>query len=251
MKVLTIDLDYFMGSVIGLYEKLHVDEHPILRWQDFFDETEFRESDFFIDKGSLLYCYSVFLKSLKNNPTVSFGYDHDSILYGIKEYSNIDLINIDHHDDIVSEDFDDDSEDGYERGTNSYDGLWKEYYCASKLNRVHEGNWVSWLHSEGKLNSYTWIHNVTSNLQRNEFNVELLDEKYNCFLKEDYKFTNYNFDYVFVCLSPAYIPPTHWHYFSMFMKAYKEITDKEINLIDNRSHEFELRYIDMTNALLY
>ena len=45
--------------------------------------------------------------------------------------------------------------------------------------------------------------------------------------KENYKFDNYNFDHIFVCMSPQYIPPNHWHYFTMFISAFEEFTGKD------------------------
>ena len=106
-----------------------------------------------------MFCYNTFLKSLKNCKNVSFGYDHDSILYQISDFSNVDLINIDHHDDVFAADYNDEY----------HQFLEKEYSEIVESNKVHEGNWVAWLASKGKLKSYTWIGNQNSgNKIRNE-----------------------------------------------------------------------------------
>ena len=47
------------------------------------------------------FCFDVFLKSLKHSDSVSFGYEHDAILFHIEKFTDIELINIDHHDDIL------------------------------------------------------------------------------------------------------------------------------------------------------
>ena len=160
MRVLSIDLDYIMGPSIELYNTLFYDNNPTTRWRDLFDRSDFKENHLVIDQGSLLYCFDVFLKALKDCENVSFGYEHDSILYDIKDFSNIDLINIDHHDDVFGGDYS--GSMGYE------DGLKKEYFEIVKDNRVHEGNWIAWLASQKKLNSCVWIGNENSgNKSRN------------------------------------------------------------------------------------
>ncbi len=97
MRVLSIDLDYIMGPVIELYNGLMFNENPTIRWEQFFNKTDFNESHFRIDQSNLLFCYNTFLKALRNCDSVSFGYEHDSILFSIADHENIDLINIDHH----------------------------------------------------------------------------------------------------------------------------------------------------------
>ena len=102
-----------------------------------------------------------------------------------------------------------------------------EFYELLKHDRVHEGNWGAWLGGKEKLNSFTWIGNKNSgNKIRNKFNAEVVPNYQNV-EKEDYKFDNYNFDHIFVCMSPQYIPPNHWHYFSMFISAFEEFTGKD------------------------
>jgi len=101
-RVLSIDLDYIMGPCIELYQQLFFDGNPSTRWQHLFKYSDFTENHLYIDQEAIIYCYDVFLKSLKNNPNVTFGYDHDHILYDLEDKENIDLINIDHHDDVTS-----------------------------------------------------------------------------------------------------------------------------------------------------
>ncbi len=107
MKVLTIDLDYIMAPWIEVYQE-HApgpssssDSSGIKHWDYVYYRTEFHEQMFYIDQANLLFCFDTFLKSIKNCQNVSFGYDHDAILYDIAKFDNIDLINIDHHDDFL------------------------------------------------------------------------------------------------------------------------------------------------------
>lgn len=244
MRVLSIDLDFIMGSVIEIYQKLFWDDNPIIRWKFFYERTDFKESNFYIDQDNLLFCYEIFLKSLKKCNNVTFGYEHDAILFDIQKYDNIDLINIDHHDDVFHMSMSD-----YASG---YDALKLEYEMICSSDHVNEGNWGAWLYSRNKINSFTWIRNPTSrNVDRIDFIKSLMGNKFESYLSTEYKITNYDFDHIFVCLSPQYIPQNHWHYFTMFMMAYEEYTGKKANLIANKKFENEIKFNQVTNALLH
>lgn len=244
MRVLSIDLDFIMGSVIEIYQKLFWDDNPIIRWKFFYERTDFKESNFYIDQDNLLFCYEIFLKSLKKCNNVTFGYEHDAILFDIQKYDNIDLINIDHHDDVFHMSMSD-----YASG---YDALKLEYEMICSSDHVNEGNWGAWLYSRNKINSFTWIRNPTScNADKIDFIKSLMGNKFETYLSTEYKIRNYDFDHIFVCLSPQYIPQNHWHYFTMFMMAYEEYTGKKANLIANKKFENEIKFNQVTNALLH
>jgi hypothetical protein len=247
-KVLSIDLDYIMGPCIELYQHLFFDENPSTRWQHLFKYSDFTENHLFIDQESLIYCYDVFLKALKKNPKVTFGYDHDSILYDLEDKENIDIINIDHHDDVTAFD------SAYENLDLEHRQVLEEEVAQIKLsNRVHEGNWGAWLHLNGRLEKFTWICNPNSkNIFKNYFSEELLGDKYDCVVRTDYDFADYNFDSVFVCLSPQYTPKNHWHYFRMFMMAYEEFTGNQVNIKNiGRKYEYEQKFRSVDDAILY
>ena len=242
MKVLSIDLDYIMGPVIELYNGLYYENHPTIRWDNLFNQSNFKENHFYIDQSNLLFCYNTFLKGIKNCDSVSFGYEHDSILFSIADCENIDLINIDHHDDVFGGDYTEEmsDEDAYKR----------EFYEILKHNKVHEGNWGAWLGGNGKLNSFTWIGNENSgNKVRNEYNAEVVPSYQNV-EKEDYKFDSYNFDHIFVCMSPQYIPPNHWHYFYMFVSAFEEFSGKDA-IIHKEKYETHVRHQLIHNEILH
>ena len=231
MKVLSIDLDYIMGPTIELYNGLFFDQNPSTRWRNLYESSDFRENHIFIDQSNLMFCYNTFLKALKNCSSVSFGYDHDSILYEISKFSDIELVNIDHHDDVFAADY---------FGSRS-DFLEKEYQEILESNKIHEGNWIAWLASQNRIKSCTWIGNKNSgNKIRNDFNSQIVPNYLNV-EKENYKIENYNFDHIFVCLSPQYIPKNHWHYFSMFISAYEEFSGKDA-IIYTQKFETDIRH---------
>lgn len=234
-KVLSIDLDYITRPYAEWITHAW-DYNSDLRWNVFMEQSPFDRSHMFIDQSNLMFCFNTFLKTLKFNPKVSFGYDHDSILFAIENESNIDLINIDHHDDVF-------------HGSGTAE---EEYEMVTKFNVINEGNWGIWLHSVGKLNSFTWIMNDNSDVSdnRNSRNKEYLGDLYNFTLKDDHKFDNYEFDQVFVCLSPQYIYPDHWHYFSMFISSYEEFSGKDA-IIYTEKYETHVRHQRLHNEILH
>ena len=68
--------------------------------------------------------------------------------------------------------------------------------------------------------------------------------------KENYKFENYKFDHIHVCLSPQYIPKNHWHYFSMFINTYEHFHEKDAK-IENKKFEHDFRYKRLGNEILH
>lgn len=242
MKVLSIDLDYIMKPSIEVFNSVFFDDNPTLRWENLFNNVDFKESHFYIDQSNLLFCFNTFLKALKNCNNVSFGYDHDSILFSIAEYEDIEIINIDHHDDVFGGDYTNESP--------LEDALKQEYYEILKHNRIHEGNWAAWLSGKEKLKSFTWIGNENSgNKSRNFYNSEIIPN-YKNVEKENYKFDHYNFDHIFICLSPQYIPKNHWHYFSMFITAFEEFTGKSA-IIYTQKFETSIRHQLIHNEILH
>jgi len=242
MKVLSIDLDYIMEPSIEVFNSIHFNDNPLLRWDQLYEDLNFKESHFYINQSNLLFCFNVFLKALKSTNSVSFGYEHDSILFSISEYDNIDLINIDHHDDVFGGD--------YATKEPLEEALKKEYYEILKYNRVHEGNWAAWLAGKNKINSFTWIGNENSgNKSRNQYNAKVVPNYHNV-ERENYTFNSYDFDHIFVCLSPQYIPKNHWHYFSMFISAFEEIANKDA-IIYTEKFETSIRHLEINNEILH
>ena len=246
-KVLSIDLDYIMGPSIETYSGLMFDEHPMVRWSHLYKFTDFTEGMFHCNKDAILFCYERFMKAMKNCSNVSFGYEHDEILYQLRDKKDIDIINIDHHDDIFCYDFGDDVQ-----GNN----VELEYEALQTFGRVHEGNWGAWLHDQGILEKFTWITNSNSkNLNKNEYNEQLLGSKYETTTQD--KFDGWDdyedFDYIFVCLSPQYMPQSHWYYFTMFMMAYETFTGKKVDVDTFAKRKFmqENKFDLVTNEILY
>jgi hypothetical protein len=250
-RVLSIDLDYIMKPSIEKY-KLSDDcfQHynADVRWNNFFEFSGVTSNNIDIDVSNLIYCYKIFLQAIKNSKSVSFGYDHDSILFSIDEYEDIHLIHIDHHDDFLSGEFAWIDDEIFKQ---SGIDVVLEYKHIINNNFVNEGNWIAWLSTKNKLKEFIWISNENSaNKSRNDI-IRNLFPNYKCLTKDEFDFSTFEFDNVFVCLSPQYISPEHWHYFSMFMIAYEQITGNSSSecLISDQKYEMKNMHKNITNLI--
>lgn len=242
MRVLSIDLDYIMEPCIESYQEIAWDDHPTIRWKKYFDSIEKDKTNFSINEKNLYYCFEIFMKAIKKCNNISFSYNHDSILDDLIRYDNIDLINIDHHDDVIyASDID---EDSLNRDKLELESLRENYEAISQNNVVHEGNWISVLNIHKKINSYTFVGNKKS-IDFTKSKKTFLEEKiskFEYFTRDQYSFENYDFDYIFVCLSPQYIPPSYWHYFSMFLIAATEVTGKTFDYLNMPIRRFSSNF---------
>lgn len=248
MKVLSIDLDFISEPAINhnrideLAAEEDYDMWPVIKWQQLFEDhpNEFSHN---INLEHYHFCLRTYIRAILNCHDVYFGYDHDNILYGLEGHDNLDIINIDHHDDVFSGVFRVSEHDGVANSKN-------EIKILRSYNRVMEGNWVMWLQTQGRLNSYTWIGDPNSeNVDHIPFATEHLN-KFKYATREDYEFDDYKFDQIFVCLSPGYIPPLQWHMMGTFMTIYEELTGKKVDLKSlHKKYEMEYYYSDVTNFI--
>lgn len=222
MRVLSLDIDYIMGPSIDLYERVWWEAHAPVRWQKLFDDTAFNGGDFKIDQGNLLFLFELFLQALRGGATASFSYDHDDILFALEGRGGIELLHVDHHDDVVCED--DFEQEASARLRRDWRHLGQQ--------RVHEGNWVGWLQQQGQLKSFTWVANSNSNRDPNK--DALLAELVPSFQRIEREALQPRdlgaWDHVFLCLSPQYVPPAHWHVMSLFLLAYEGMSGKRVEL---------------------
>ena len=133
MRILSIDLDFISAPAInefytsGMYEH-NVENQPIVKWKHMQSKMPevFETISQKIDIDNYDFCLRTFLRALKNCDDVNFGYDHDSILYGLEGYNDIEVVNIDHHSDIL---------------TNALEYVEDEVKHIDEDERVTEGNW--------------------------------------------------------------------------------------------------------------
>lgn len=181
-NVLSVDFDWIMAPCIELYNAAAIEEKeldelfPNIKAMHLFpDYKKYRELCLYL----INICYKI-----KDKNHIIFARNHDEILDYINDKwkieDDIHVYNIDHHHDC-----------GYK---NSYqEGIDFGKSCT---------NWVILC---DKIKHYTWINNLDSD------HGTIYDEvikKFESFqYTSDINLINYkNFDYVFVCLSPGWVP---------------------------------------------
>jgi len=255
MRVLSIDLDYCMDSCLDMIDdeviNHFIDDNPVSRWKAFEDYTVIPDNSVFIDSDKVEYCFDVFTKALEHCDSVVFGYDHDAILYRLEmdDAYDLEIINIDHHNDIFNGTPYSDSMEVFH---NDELEMFEHEYDTFEDGRVMEGNWVGWLDWKNKLKNYTWIHGMRSLGGPDDGSItkwtscyrDILSSNLDYFLREDYRFDDYKFDFIFVCLSPVYVPQKFWNIFTKYLSEYEKVTGKPYKLI-NRKYEIDARYKEL------
>lgn len=200
-RVLSIDFDICMGRVLPIYNAcVPADWNRIIA--DFPAMAD-APMDFEIYKQ-----IGLFLTHPDNlNKEIYFADNHDKILNFLEEEKD-DLIitNIDFHHDL-----------GYDDGTK------KAIDCA---------NWAKYLlDNDSRVKSYIWVHSPYSNVEEKKQQYSYIHHNF-----FDYKLMSHigNFDKIFICLSPEWVPPTYYNLFDMLNFQVENITGKPHPLDTNK-----------------
>lgn len=203
-KILTIDFDFIMEPCINLYNHLINGAGCISHKQIWDNVYEELTCENFISYNEDNYKFIISLLENINCP-IYIGPDHTSILRAIDdEYKKnpqfcgpFEIVNIDHHHDIVYTDFQMTEIQKY-----SYPG------CA---------DWVGYLFYNNFISKYYWIANenskinLTVNFPKAKLNTVILN-------KENFH-TDYQFDMCYISSSIEWIPPQILEkYFSFLRK---------------------------------
>lgn len=202
MKIITIDFDIIMAPSIDLYNNIsnspweeRYERHPLLKLAD---------ADFITYHRLTQYLLYIVPKMKKEN--IHFIANHQSVLNYLTNITEpIDVINIDHHHDII------------------YGG---------GLEKLNCGNWVSWIDKEYKLNSYLWIHDNNSRFPKEE-DVKISYTKKNVseYNDEQYKY-NTPPDELIICLSGEWVPPQYKRLFFVWFDICNYIHNTHYDLED-------------------
>ena len=223
-----------MYPEINFYNEILYDRNPVTRWKAL-EHNGYMTSKFDIDQSNLMFIYNTFLKSIMKCKSCSFGYEHDAIMYELEKHTDIELFHIDHHNDYLNGIYTD------SRGVINFD---KEFYFVETEGFLNEGNWGAWLQIQGKLKSMHWVGppDITKGMWDNILEYASIRTNFSMGTKEEVGEMDYNFDHIHVCLSPQYVPKQHWHYFSMFISAYEELTGKKAVIhVDKYSDRVRLK----------
>ena len=202
-KILSIDLDIIMHPCIQQYnDDVEGDDNPIDLWIAL--ENEYKLDDY----NLLKYDSNIILEITK---LLKYNKDKGKKIYYIQEHQEIvdilqksptyqndqyHIYNIDFHHDLwyQEEDFDDILKHN-------------EYTCA---------NWAGYLFLKKKLKSFTWLKAPNSDdLEIKPYGSNIQINYLT--LGDFYKLYDLNFDEIFFCLSPQWIPPK-FHFFYDLIK---------------------------------
>jgi len=229
MRILSIDMDFITTRygqyIINNYDEVY-NKNANMHWENIRLQYGDIHEDFKPDIQNLVYIFEVFSNAILNSKKVVFSNYHDCILNELDFNKTHSIINIDHHHDLF------------------YFNSQKEK--VERYSVVSDADWVWYLLKNNYLMSYTWIHNPTSSMPKDSFYSD--DKRMICkfLLKGDYTFKSYDFDLVFVCLSPIYISPIHWHYFELLKVIYKNTLKKDL-IINNKRYEIDFQ-IGLNNS---
>jgi len=244
-KVLSIDIDYCFPNVEDWPnedDELWDEWHPTTKWNLYFAKyPDLKQREKIIDEKCLDYMLDTFTKALTANPniTVAFGLDHDYILDSVLDKDDLEIINIDHHDDFLAGCYIDKIEtDTGDYSNETFLALHLlEYHLTKAYGKVDEGSWGAYLHTLGKLKRMVWIHNGDKSEEDtrspvNRFICNHVGEyaDWGFATAEEYDHGDYDYDHIFVCLSPQYFPNCHWDLLSVFMGIYEDHTGKDCKL---------------------
>jgi len=201
MNVLSIDLDFIAEPYIQLYHKINNERSVDIQWNEVFNDPALIGSNFDINPSNVVYALDIFSRALAKCKNVVFGITHDTILFELQDENNLNIVNIDHHHDIMYDSYHDDRD--------------------LQFDIVREGTWVEYLHRQGRLQKYVWIKNKNSMVNSSS------SLTFSSYLKNEYQFEMIP-DLIYVCLSPTYIPKFHWFYFKIFINLYKALYEGEV-----------------------
>jgi len=211
--LLTIDLDYIAEPYIELYHKVISMESVQRNWDIILNDPALTKANFDVNISNIVYMFDVYHKALRYCDNVVFGLHHDAILYELEPFDqSIDLIlNLDHHHDI--------------------------WYPSSSVpdtqyGMVSDGMWLKFLSETIDIKKYIWIGNENSDTYKGEVpNFEFKD-----FNKKTFEFTEEDakeVDFIYICLSPNYVPKFHWFYFVIMKNAYENYYGESAKIIND------------------
>lgn len=213
VNILSVDFDWIMEPSIGIYNPLIKTDHPI---DDLMQENPGCIFQADLSKFNTLNTYLANIcRVIELSERIQFATHHDSIVDCIEncwKLTNVkyNIYNIDHHHDC-----------GYE----------------PTLNKIYEqkitcGNWVQYCK---QLNSYTWINNKNSD---DPVSDELVTNVPKFKQSNDIQLIGrIPFDYVFICLSPAWVPKQYHPLFSALECSIANLFEKESLVLARQTSE--------------
>jgi hypothetical protein len=188
-------------------------DYPNKAWDHFYKYRLISKYGFDEDIKNFKFIFDIFKKAIKTTDNVVFALEHQQIINEFKNFdSELNIINIDQHHDIIYKSSD-------EEDVEKYNILW----C---------GTWIYWVCKYKKIKNYHWIMNDTSYSYDVVLNKNKVPNGYREYTLKtlDYDINDIDFDLIFVCLSPQYIHPKHWFYFDLLRVFYEKEKNVKVHL---------------------
>lgn len=199
-KVLSIDFDYIMAPCIKLYNDMSQgDENPSVIW-NIIEHERGIEPFLQYDASSLMDIAKIIKSNIKNGARLVPIKEHQEIVDWLKAndtHGPIDLTNIDFHHDVF------------------YGG---DLSLVTEMDQYNCGNWVYYLHTHNMLSAYTWVKAPQSDMLREDIDFKISK----ILRKSDLKTIPFNFNVVFFCLSPQWVPYKFHHLYDLILELCKE-----------------------------
>ncbi len=204
LKILSVDFDYIMYPCIKLYNS-HVSgaENQAVTWERL---EQLLEIDKYLcyDADALKMISGVILKNVMGKAVFFPVTDHEEIVDILKKdngypSTKFDIVNIDFHHDMYyrEEDIAEIKDFG-------------QYNCS---------DWLGYLYFTGKLESCHWFKAPNSDIYNGKAEIKISSKK-------DIGNLGNNFDMVFLCLSPQWVPYKYHHLYELLCNVFKEVSDK-------------------------
>jgi hypothetical protein len=206
-KILSIDFDIVMFPSINLYnDDVDGDDNPIEIWKELEEEYGFEDYDLLKYDASTIMEVAKLMKRFKDKP-IHFIKEHQQVVDILKEQPDYDncqyhIYNVDHHHDL------------WYRKSDFKEILEQDKYdCA---------DWLGYLYLKKKTASLTWLK--APNSEDLDIGVYGGDFKLNILKLRDFpKLYDIDFDEVYFCLSPQWIPKK----FKIFYDLIQLFTEEE------------------------
>lgn len=212
MNAISIDMDYIMKPVINLYNDKSKADNPDRVWDTI---NRVRNIDEFakIDENNFKLIIKTVSKVLSkyniDKTKIVFAEHHDFILEELTKYSNLRVINIDHHHDI------------------NYSP--EHVRDVDQFDFATVANWVWYLDKYNLIDEYIWIKNNNSA----KYEGPPMEGQFKEFVEPadiDFEIIGDKVDLLFICKSRGWIPPKFHIYFDYIYELICTFLNKKLEI---------------------
>lgn len=215
MKILSIDFDAIMFPCIRLYNNYCAGKESDTRiWEML--EAEFGIKNFLsYDANLYLNIMKLVIQNVKNGAVFIPIKEHDELITYLKNNNltqiDMEITNLDFHHDIM-----------YHRESISSILDFDKWNCA---------DWLGYLLLKNKNNKGTWVKCPGSDIYHADHTGQTFEEQLNIIsIKDIQELLENNYDLVFLCLSPQWVPYQYHHLYDAIVIAAESNTSLKTDL---------------------